>query len=236
MLQNKKTGFIIYGQGRSGSTLLKQLFNSHPEINCEGELLNIKENYVTNPFLVKLVNKFPFRFFNFRRQISKLPVYGFTLLQYQISNHRKMLLKMQASRWKIIHLIREDSFEQSLSHFVAKQTNFWHRRMEKENTTPSIFIDPIAFSSWYVRLEKNKKRSEHFLKHIEHKTVLYEQDLSNEKQWPETMKSLFAFLGVRNSPVNASLKKTYKKPYSQIVENYDELLESIRQNDITSNF
>lgn len=32
-----KTKFVIFGQGRTGSTLLTSLLSSHPEITCEGE-------------------------------------------------------------------------------------------------------------------------------------------------------------------------------------------------------
>ncbi len=54
-MKNKTSKFIIFGQGRSGSTLLKQLLDSHPEITCEGELLNVEDKYVTNPLLRKLI-------------------------------------------------------------------------------------------------------------------------------------------------------------------------------------
>lgn len=42
-MATKKQRFIIIGSGRSGSTMLKNLLRSHPNITCFGELLNYKK-------------------------------------------------------------------------------------------------------------------------------------------------------------------------------------------------
>ena len=36
----EKNNFIIFGQGRSGSNLLRTLLNSHPQIYCDIEIFN----------------------------------------------------------------------------------------------------------------------------------------------------------------------------------------------------
>ena len=37
------TKFVIFGRGRSGSTLLVSLLNSNPDIHCDGEILSRKK-------------------------------------------------------------------------------------------------------------------------------------------------------------------------------------------------
>ena len=32
--------FVLFGQGRTGSKLLVELLHSHPDIHCDGEVLN----------------------------------------------------------------------------------------------------------------------------------------------------------------------------------------------------
>ncbi|MEA3446544.1 MAG: sulfotransferase [Bacteroidota bacterium] len=229
MLQKKINRFIIFGQGRSGSTLLKQLLNSHRDINCEGELLNVKDNYVTNPFLIKLVNKFPYIFFSLRSLLSTRPVYGFTLLFYQIYQPIHILQRLQENGWKIIHITRKNALEQSLSQLVAKQTSFWHRREETKDQLPSVYINPLELSSWLEGLLANKKREQKIFDTIKHIEVIYENNLLDNSQWPETTRRLFEFLDVENLPVDANLRKTYNRPYSEIIENYEELIDEIEK-------
>jgi len=121
-LKGKTPGFIIFGLGRSGSTLLKQLIDSHPNIKCEGELLNLEERYLKNRFLRKLATLFPLTYFNYRRWLSKEPLYGFTLLYYQYSNQKRLLSKLTARGWKFIHIMRKNSLDQSFSQLVAEKT------------------------------------------------------------------------------------------------------------------
>jgi len=234
MMQNKtKTKFVIFGQGRSGSTLLKQLLDSHPEIKCEGELLNVKDNYVTNPWFQKVVNKFPYHFFQLRSTFSTKSIYGFTLLYYQIYNPGRILQKLQKDNWKFIQVSRKNNFLQSISHFVALQTNFWHNTFENEGPVPKITIDPEKFLDWIKWLVIDKANENKIMESLDHIKVVYEDDLLNEGLWAQTTSRIFEYLGTYPAPVMANLKKTYTRPYTEIVENYEDLLMLTRQNNIS---
>jgi len=227
-----KTKFVIFGQGRSGSTLLKQLLDSHPEIKCEGELLNIKDGYLPNELMLKLVYRIPFPFFNYRKWIAKYPVYGFTLLFYQYWPQNYMLNKLVRNGWKIIYLTRNDSFSQSLSHLVAKQTSVWHRRNDDQEKETKVRINPEEFLNWIKQLQKNKSTENEIIKSLNHFEVVYENDMIREDMWSKTTARIFEYLGVYPAPAMANLKKTYSRPYSEIVENYEDLLLLTRQNNI----
>ena len=227
-----KTKFIIFGQGRSGSTLLKKLLNSHPEINCEGELLNVKDNYVTHPLLVKAANKFPYHFFQLRSAFSPKPIYGFTLLYYQIYQPLQVLMKLQREGWKFIHIYRNNHFLQSISHFVAMQTNFWHNTSNKSADVQKVTINPDKFLDWIKLLINNKTFENKIIENLDHIKIVYEDDLLNESRWEKTTSRIFEYLNTYPSPVISDLKKTYPRPYSEIVENYTALLNMVKQNNI----
>ena len=229
-LKKKKIKFVIFGLGRSGSTLLKQLLNSHPEITCEGELLNVDEKYVTNPWLLRLVYRFPYLFFAFRSLLSIKPVYGFTLLFYQYSPPAKLIGKLVKKDWKIIRIYRENSLEQSLSHLVAQQTRVWHRYDNQEIQTPKLVITPKELMNRLNIVNTNKKTETKLFENFAHHKVVYEDDLKNESDWAETTRRIFEYLGVNPAPVSASIQKTYSRPYSEIIENYDELIKYVQTN------
>lgn len=228
----KKTNFILFGQGRSGSTLLKNLLNSHPAITCEGELFNVADGYATNPLFVKLVTRFPRQFINYRRLRSKNPTYGFTMLYYQHEIKKYLFQNLVKEGWKFIHLKRRDYLSQSLSHLVAKQTATWHRRINQAEKPIRVSIDPKEFVFWTELLKRNKIRENKLFEKLDHLEIVYDDDLQSEDNWPYTSRRIFDFLNVAPASVSSPLLKTYSRPYSEIVENYDELIKLFKDQEI----
>ncbi len=229
MEQNK---FFIFCQGRSGSTLLKHLLNSHPSIFCEGELFNKDEYYLTNYFSKKFANRFPVQYCNYRSIRHRSQVYGFTLLHYQIGLLQQRITQMSNNGWKIIHLSRKDAFHQSVSHFVARETNFWHRLNNTKVEVPSITIDPSEIAFWIKRMLKNKELEDQIMAPLSHAKLVYEDDLADNNQWQAALKRVFDYLEVDYHQPEAKIKKTYNRPYSEIVENYQEVREYLIENTI----
>jgi LPS sulfotransferase NodH len=227
-----KNKFVIFGLGRSGSTLLKQLLDSHPDIKCEGELFNVEDNYVTNPILRKIVYHFPRRFLNLRRFLANKPIYGFTLLIYQFGQPQAMLEMLHNDGWKIINISRRNSLEQCFSFLVALHTKTWHRFREKEGTAPKLSLSAEELKHWLMLFEKNKKTESEILENLPHYRVVYEDNLIDEALWPETTRKIFEYLGINPAPVSASIQKTYSRPYSEIIENYDELIKYVHDQNL----
>lgn len=228
----KKARFVIFGLGRSGSTLLKQLLDSHPEITCEGELLNVADKYVTNSLLRKLIYKFPSQFFSLRSMLTTKPVYGFTLLFYQYSPPAKLIGKLVKKNWKLIRIYRENSLDQSLSHLVAEQTKRWHRFEREEIQISKLIISPEELINRLKIVNNNKVTETKLLEDFAHFKVVYEDDLKNEGDRPETTRKIFEYLGVSPAPVSASIQKTYCRPYSEIIENYEELIKLVEKENL----
>jgi hypothetical protein len=232
ILKTKKHNFIMIGQGRSGSTLLKQLLDSHPYICCEGELYNVKENYITNKLIRKIAYTFPIYTFYYRNYLAKTKVYGFTLL---FSDHKRKhyILKQLTNRnWKIIHFYRNDIIEQVFSHLVAVESGLWHRNMNNQSELANkITINKDDFFKRIKNLVNQKTNELELLKNFDHHTVIYETDLLDNNEWQKTCDDLFRFLGIESDLVKASLSKTYSKKYSEIVQNHDALMEDLAKSD-----
>jgi len=229
MLKKKKNSFVIFGQGRSGSTLLKELLNSHPEITCEGELFNTKEKYIKNSFMLRLIQKFPLAYFKYRRFISRSPVYGFTLLQYQASDPRKILSKLQDAGWEIIHISRNNLLNQCMSQLIANKTNLWHRREEQADAETTVQITLQEMITELINWNSGKIRERKNLKGITTVKVVYEDDLFDKNNWEQTTARIFKQLGTYPSSVQSSLQKTHNRHYSEIIENYDELIDKVKE-------
>lgn len=110
--------FVIFCQGRTGSTLLYSLLNSHQQIHCDEEIL---EDSVF----------FPFQYVKGRCAKAKKNVYGFRVKIYQLIHNQhqkpeKFLLNLSKDGWQIIYLKRTNILRQAISRMVAKSKDEWH--------------------------------------------------------------------------------------------------------------
>lgn len=230
-MTNHKTKFIIFGQSRSGSTLLLDLLNSHPDICCDTEIFNKNELFPKIKPLQWFYRQNPSWLAQNKLRKSTCPVYGFKLFFFQVHHPAKFLEWLVKNDWKIIHVQRENIFRQSLSNIIALTTNHWHRRSEKSNPEKSIHVDPARL----LRVLKNRSRwklkEKNLLGNYDHITVNYERHLADKTMWQEAANEVFNYLGLPPAAVKTSLKPTYKKPYSEIIENYNELIESVKNSE-----
>ena len=69
--------FVIYGQGRSGSSVLLDLIGSHPDVYCESEIFNEK-------VAARLLK--PWDYLHARADLSPKPAYGCKMKIYQMTD------------------------------------------------------------------------------------------------------------------------------------------------------
>ena len=122
------TKFVIYGQSRSGSTLLVELINTHPDVQCDGELFNEDAARIGNRVLLSLVRTFPIPYLLHRRRRAAVKAYGFKLLFYHLPRTRQVMKILALTGWKFVHVYRKNIARQSLSNIVAETTQRWHKR------------------------------------------------------------------------------------------------------------
>lgn len=223
--------FVIYGQPRTGSTLLVDLLNSHPYIQCDGEVLNLATKYIKYPLFQRILHKYPFPYFNHRRRKSKAPVYGFKILHQHIKYPHYVIKRLHKEGWKIIYTRRQNIVHQAISLIVSRKTGYWHHREDRASPPDTISIDREVLLS---EIEKRIKRcdlEQTIMNDIEHLKIVYETDLSEQDYWDATARKLLDYLAIEFHPLRSSKEKTYTRPYKEMIQNYAELMDDLRAAD-----
>lgn len=227
-----KKKFVIFSQSRSGSTLLHQLLQSHPEITCDGEILCTTDGYLESEFWYKVHAKLPHPYIYYRKALSKKNVYGFTLFIYHVPRMKTTVQSLYRLGWKIIYLERLNLVNQSLSNIIAMRSNHWHRWEDKEVEEAKFHIPVDKFLHVVENRINWHMHENNIVRPIPHLPVYYESGLKNSENWQATADQIFDFLGVDSVPVQSELKKTYPKPYLEMVTNYNELMEALKTNEL----
>ena len=170
--------FIIFAQGRSGSTALADLLNNHHSIRCEGELLM---NY-------KL---FPLEFLEgkSRPHVEEGRVWGCKIKWWHIAEvqHREVNIFLRALRsrgWKIIYLHRENYLFQALSTLAGEVRESW--RHKHGEGIKSVNIDPEKIEDYVISRENQTKVELEALSEVSYEKVVYERDLYDPKSHQST--------------------------------------------------
>lgn len=205
--------FVIFGQSRTGSTLLRSLLNAHPEVTCEGEL------YLNR-------TPFPYRYHLVVSRRSRTPVWGFKLFSHHLERHyglhpRTFMEHMHEHGYTIIHLRRENIVRHTLSQFLRHASGVTHQRSSQPLRT--IHLDMTEFLDHLSEREYYGKLAEAAVRHVPHVTVSYERDLEPPAARQRLMDTLFDRFGVATVPAQSELKQINTKALPDLVENYDEL-------------
>ncbi len=217
--------FVIFGQGRSGSTLLMDLLNNHPDIFCDAEL-----------FLKRYYGRVLFAYWHIKNHsksayILNKSVYGFKVKVYQFFKEQKiphyveLLHRLHVEGWKFIHVRRRNVLKQCLSNQIREYYSY-------SNTTEDIkaikipvdcdrLLNTMDFRTRCNRLEDN------ILRRIPHLSIRYEDDLLNSADHQKIVDKIFGYLGVPSVKVEATLKKMASDRLADNIENYDEFYSAI---------
>ena len=224
--------FVLYGQGRSGSSVLLDLIGSHPDIYRESEIFNRK-------VAARLI--WPKRYLRARASLSPKPVYGCKMKIYQmtedqrIEDPRRFMLDLHAEGWKVIHLMREDLFRKALSLVVAEtRGQFLDRRQDSRTGVSSIRIEPARLAE-AMRERRDADEAElAALEGISHVRVVYEGDLLEARKHQAVSDRVFAYLGLESAPVETQYVRTSRKNVSDYVSNYAEVHEYLSGTEFAS--
>jgi len=217
-----KNRFIIYGMGRSGSTLLTSLINSHSLVFCDSEVIshNAVHRLIFSKLYLHAISK---------KIKSNNEVYGCGIMTYQlqhqkVKNQKAFLEKLVKNGWKIIHIRRNDIIKVAVSIIIAQQDSIWEVKKGGFNRTSKAYIPVADFNRYLKTLYASYKIEDQALKNIQHIKVNYENDLENGN-WQPIMDKVFAYLDLNSLKVGTVLKKKSKGLIFE-VKNYDELVEA----------
>lgn len=216
-----KQRFIIYGSGRSGSTLLTSLLNSHPDVFCDGEVLSekvIRRLHFPLPY-IRAISK--------RASLNGKSTYGCGLMSYQLENHLNInhcqfIKDLVLSGWRIIHIRRNNILNVILSILTAQQDNVWELRNSVTYNESRIYVNKKDLL-FYINIHKFLHKTEdEILKEVSHYKVVYENDLESG-QWQFVMNNIFNFLELPPKQVSSNLKKKSNKDIADRITNYAEI-------------
>jgi LPS sulfotransferase NodH len=214
--------FLIITTGRTGSELLVNLLNSHPSIQCNSELL------------LKKVS-FPKSYVEMMESLSKNEVYGFKLNTYNfgvqsIDQPKLFVDELIQMEYKIISLKRRNLLRQAISRLYAiHRRKYHHKKNQGIQTLPKIIIEPdqlikeLEFFMFHRSLEEDIIEDHSYLQ------LFYEDHLEAESSHQVAVDEVTKHLAIQTSTVHSNFMKTTPKDLSEIIENYHELEEFIRQ-------
>ena len=225
--------FILFGMGRTGSTLLASLLNSHPQICCEGELFGREQWPSFQQPIRRLWQHYPWPLLVYRQGYTRLlrhkPVYGFKLHTKlhgpQIADTAGFLPRAACHGWKIIYLERQVLYNQVISALMTRQTGrYFGSHLEPEQFIP-IELSTGAFRDALQQSLSIRRHQRTLLAQIPHLKVTYEADLAHERSWSATVGRICAYLDLP-SPVSVKTKvsKPWRQPYPELIRNYADLL------------
>jgi LPS sulfotransferase NodH len=213
--------FIIYAQGRSGSTALADLLDNHPSIRCEEELL-IGKKLLPRLFLEGKSHS----------HIQDGRSWGCKIKWWHISknqnkNAKEFIEGLCNKDWKIIYLHRENYLFQALSTLAGEARAEWrHKHGEK---VKAVDIDAEKIGD-YVEYRRDQTEMEiKTLSNVPYEKVIYERDLLNQENHQRTVDRICEFLGLPPCSVTTTYKKTGGANLEKYANNHEEVRRKIRE-------
>ena len=222
--------FIIFANYRTGSSVLGNLLNCHPEVTCDGEIFLEFLQYLNFKKVL-----FPHLYMKGIHIGCKTSTYGCSVKLDEVNkvlgiihgSPKQFMVNLNENGWKIVHLKRLNLLRQAISNITAHERNQWHNTPERPLNRIKIYIDCdrlINTLRWMVR---DAAKEEEVLSGIPHMTLVYENDLLNTKQHQITSDSVFNYLGLPPVAVETSMRRTSSDKLSDFVLNYEEVAKLI---------
>jgi len=214
--------FVVFAQGRTGSTVLVDLMNSHPDIFMFGEIMQY--NVIKN-----LRN--PRKWAEGLATLSRQPVAGFKVKVYQLEKTQrqdpgKVLNDLHEGGWKIIYLRRTNLLRHAISDLRSEKTGHFHSTPGGAAPRGTRLKIDVSWDELVQHIEFREEclEKEHAaLAGLPYLTIEYEQNLMGEDAQRDTMNRVYEFLGVPSHDASTGFKKVTSKNIGDDVANFDDL-------------
>ncbi len=230
--QSYLTRFIVVCHARTGSTLFGSLLNSHPAIAWGGEEFNRhRKQHGAGRLIYHWGRRYPIPRLNWLAWRQRGKIYGCKLAPEYVRDLRGMILQLDRQGWLIIHLRRKNKFQEALSRLLAHDTQRYQHFADQPRvgpSVPSVTVKPVRLVRRLRAVEETDRIEAQALADTPHLQICYEDDLLNSANWEATMGHVFAALGLAPVPLQSNVKKTWDRPYSELITNYAELVETAR--------
>ncbi len=226
--------FCVLTSQRSGSTWLKSLLDSHPQIRCFGELFlyhpwpdwpdpSLPPYY---EFRQRQPGRRPMVTYRYLEALSQYPgdqdAIGFKLMYNQLAVFPEILFTLIRQRYRIIHLVRVNPLDVVISRQRMRKASIHHSTTR--SAPVAIHLDVSRLRGQLIGQEGMVRAVRLFLKVIPlvHCEITYERLRGNRES---CLNSIADFLGVQSSAVayESELQKISAGSYRQRIANYEEV-------------
>lgn len=215
--------FVIYCPPRTGSSLLTSLFDSHPSVRCEGELL------------AKRVPR-PLAWFDGRSAHARLQgqlVWGCKIISQHLrwfpedyGAGDQLLRDLVARGYKLIVLRRRDWLLQALSAAHAGRTKY-HFTADDPSGFTAMRVDPVEVLSLLLTIEQEDAVVASFVADLPHIALWYEDDLLTPDRQQRTLDRLTAEIGIVPATVSSRYVTVAPPSFAGRVANTGEVADLI---------
>lgn len=237
--------FVVVGAGRTGSTLLISTLNSLPNICCHGELLQAKfvrsyrdgfdpleatveERAVRAELLLQRRNRDPVKFIE-NALTTTSSATGFKALYGQLLSVefnkvvQRLLLDTDI---KFVHLVRENSLRRYVSQVVASQGGAIHSApggRGEEKILVHIDIEEFLRTVNHIETQRSKVCKMLSGKHFFDLTY---EELARSTSTAVASVCHFLEVDIEASQIQPTLRKVGAVDLSEVVSNYQELIDN----------
>ena len=210
--------FILFGRGRSGTTALTSLLDSHSALRCEGEILH---NYVPFPYAHVL-----------GRCARAQPLgYGCKILSYQLRDIQSSLESPETLirglheeyEFDILYLRRSNLLRHALSNIRARREGFHEKKSDAAQTRSAIRVDPAHVIEWMESSEALCSYEQRVLRDVPYLSLTYEEHIRDPSSHQKTVDTICDYLNLESEPVETSYRKIAPRTLTEGVANYEEL-------------
>lgn len=208
--------FMIFAQGRTGSTLLTSTLDKHPDIRCDDEILIVPRAFPCR-FVETAARQVPAKAYGFHVKITQLHAWQ------RLHDVASFLAHMERRGWKIIYLWRDNALRHVVSNIFAETAGTYH--MEGgDKTRPDKIILPLSRLERELELRLKLREAERaaLQGRICHE-IQYERDLQLPDRQIETFATLQKIIGVPQANITPRLKKMVEAPLADLIENFDDV-------------
>jgi len=218
--------FIVLAHFRSGSGLLCDLLNLHPDIHCDYEILYRFQGSGMQPqFLLLFMKSLMAR--------TDAQSYGCNIKLDQLNrvhpDPRQFMRERYDDGWKVVYLKRENVLRAAVSNFIAAHHQRYSLPKDARGALPKTHVDCgelLNLLDWYQRIADQE---DDVLAGIPHLKLIYEDDLLDTDRHQQALDRVFDYLGLPTAPVRARSARTSADDLADYLDNHDEVVQFVRR-------
>jgi LPS sulfotransferase NodH len=219
---------LIFGQGRTGSTLLESLLASTGYFQRSGELLSVSKGEILFPnAYIKGMSK---RKFN-ENFLFHLKIYQLTRDRRRPVDPTRFLTSVDKDGWKVLYLRRCNTVRHQLSNAVREHRGHPHK-FDEVDERHRILIDCESFVEKVYERLRFEQAERVALRDIDFCEVVYEDDLENASMHQASVDRILDFVSLERRPVTTKHSKVNTQDMKDLIINYDEFVQCLVKNDL----